>query len=123
MLTRANNQISRLDAHGKHVSVSQTKGDNKAIRKPLHKQTYYGRVNLRRTRDISLKDAIADWRNIADREVREAVRQYIEVYHFDAKHTLRAFKENGNKLHGRDVSRVPVFYFTDDVEPLCAVRK
>ena len=123
VLTRANNHISKLDAQGKHILVPQTRGDNKAIRKPLHKQTYYGHVNLRQIRSVSIASAIADWKNIVDKDVKEAVREYIEVHHFDVKHTVKAFRENGNKLHGRDVSKVPVYYFTDDVEPLCAVRK
>ena len=123
ILTQANNHISKLDKQGKHTIVPQTKGDNKAIRKPLHKETYYGHVNLRQMREISISAAIAVWQDIADKEVKEAVRQYIEVHHFDIKHTIKAFRENGNKLHGRDVSKVPVYYFTDDVEPLCAVRK
>jgi CRISPR-associated endonuclease Csn1 len=123
VLTRTSNRTQALDEQGRHIQVTQTKGDHKAIRKPLHKQTVFAHVNLRRKRTVALKEAIANRENIVDKELKAAVYKYIEVYGFDVKGTVKAFKENGNKLRGRDVSRVEVYYYTDDVEPQCAVRK
>lgn len=123
VLTRTGNRTQALDGQGRHIEVTQTKGEHKAIRKPLHKQTVFAHVNLRRKRTVAIKDAIAHRENIVDKELKAAVNKYFDVYGFDVKHTVKAFKENGNKLNGRDVSHVEVYYFTDEVETLCAVRK
>ena len=123
VLTRTGNRTQALDGQGRHVEVAQTKGEHLAIRKPLHKQTVFAHVNLRRKRTVSLKEAIANRENIVDKELKAAVCKYFDVYGFDVKFTVKTFKENGNKFRGRDVSRVEIYYFTDDNETLCAVRK
>lgn len=123
VLTRTGNRTQALDEQGRHIEVAQTKGEHLAIRKPLHKQTVFAHVNLRRKRTVSLKEAIANRENIVDKELKAAVCKYFDVYGFDVKFTVKAFKENGNKFRGHDVSRVEIYYFTDDDETLCAVRK
>lgn len=123
VLTRTGNRTQGLDEHGRHIEVVQTKGEHKAIRKPLHKQTVFAHVNLRRKRTVSLKEAIANRGNIVDKELKAAVNKYFDVFGFDVKHTVKAFKENDNKLKGRDVSKTEIYYFTDEVEMQCAVRK
>lgn len=48
VINRTTNYYQRYDESGKKVFVPQTGGDSWAIRKPLHKDTVYGEVNLRR---------------------------------------------------------------------------
>lgn len=51
VLTKTNNytqQWKQENGQWKKKSIKQTKGDNRAIRKPLHKETVYGKVQLLR---------------------------------------------------------------------------
>ena len=48
ILSKTKNAYWHYDATGKKVRAMQEKGDHLAIRKPLHKDTFYGDVNLRR---------------------------------------------------------------------------
>ena len=40
------------------VNCSQKQSDSWAIRKPMHKETVYGEINLRRTTTATLKAAL-----------------------------------------------------------------
>lgn len=115
------NMYEHYDENGKKVRKRQ-EGNNVAIRKPLHKETFYGHVNLRRVRSVSINDAIKRPEDICDRELRKVI---IGLYakHFTEKQIRLYVKDQGYRINRKDVRKVDVYYMTDDVEPFVAVRK
>lgn len=59
--------------NGKKVMIKQEKGDSWAIRKPLHKATNFGEVNLRMQKSVSLKEALNKPKSIVKKDFKEKV--------------------------------------------------
>ncbi len=121
-LNKAANYSERF-VDGKKQRVKQLT-ENYAIRKPLHKETYYGHVNLRRTRMVSLKTALKDVAAVVDKVLRQQLQ--------DALNECGGSATKAEKwLIARDEgtfalpAQVEVAYFTDDNQDtrLVASRK
>lgn len=93
----------------------QEKGDSWAIRKPLHKDTVFGEVNLRKIKSISLKDAIESYRSIVDKRLKCEIERLLSEYG-DSKKVLRHFKDAEMRFNGRDVAKVDIYFFTKDTK-------
>lgn len=53
--------------------VKQNKGDNWAVRKPLHKDTYYGLVNILNKKTVSFSTALDNVKNITNKSLRKKI--------------------------------------------------
>ena len=62
---------------GKKVIKTQEKGDSWAIRKPLHKDTVAGIVNLRLKKTVNLSAAIDQWEMLVDKNLKTKIKQLI----------------------------------------------
>lgn len=99
--------------NGKKVLARQTKGDGWALRKSLHKATVSGAVRLQTKKTVKLKDALANWHLIADKNIRKGIKHVVkDIYKgkIDQKTLLRYFKDRGYKLDGNDISKVDIWY-------------
>lgn len=90
--------------------VKQTKGDNWAVRKPMHKDTVSGLVKLKFIKTVQLSAAIDNWEMIVDKMVRFKIKELNEL-HNDKKKVQKFFKDNHNIWMEKDVSKVEVFYW------------
>ena len=93
-----------------------------AVRKPMHKETVFGRVNLRYTLMVSLAYALERPQDIVDKALRENILRLI-AQHFDTKQLKKHFKALGNKFENHDISKVEIWVMSDDRKPLVASRK
>ncbi|KAA6346975.1 CRISPR-associated endonuclease Cas9 [termite gut metagenome] len=97
---------------GKKIIKSQSKGDNRAIRKPLHKETVFSKVSLRRQKTVRLSIALENWKTIIDKELKSKIRELIVGYgKYDAKVILKYFKDREYKFNGKDISKIEIYYF------------
>ncbi|OCB78684.1 type II CRISPR RNA-guided endonuclease Cas9 [Flavobacterium crassostreae] len=73
-----------VDANGlpQKKVITQTKGDNWAIRKPLHAETVSGKVFLKRIKQshITIANAIEQVELIVDKEVKKQLKAKIKLY-------------------------------------------
>lgn len=99
----------------------QNSSEHYAIRKSLHKDTVFGRVNLRRIKEMPLKTAIADKTNIVDRRLRTFIQE-LAGRHFNDKQIFGYFVDHASEWKDYDFKKIKLFYFTDDVEPMVATR-
>jgi CRISPR-associated endonuclease Csn1 len=107
--------------NGKKILKSQEKGDTWAIRKPLHKDTYFGKVNLRKTKNVRLNIALKDWTNIVNKELKNEIKRLLTVYgSFDTEKINNYFKGKQYLFQNTDISKVDIYYFENDN---AAVRK
>lgn len=121
VINKATNYYEHYNEDGKKQLTPQ-KGDAQwAIRKPLHKATVFGRVNLRRKETVSLAKALKNVKNIVDKELRQHIIELIGR-HYTEKQLQVYFKNEQFKFKGKDVSKVEVWSFSDDKEPMVATR-
>lgn len=107
---------------GKKQLAEQHRREHWAIRKSLHKATVYGRVNLRRIKEVGLSAALNVPSSIVDKEMKKKVMQLL-AYKYDKKGIERYFKENASLWKRLNLSKIQVYYFTDDTsKPLVASR-
>jgi CRISPR-associated endonuclease Csn1 len=93
--------------------TTQTKGESWAIRKPLHKDTVSGMVQLKFKKEVSLSLALDDADIIVDKSLRNKVKTLI-AEKLDKKKILKFFKEQENKWNEREISRVEVYYWDNE---------
>lgn len=108
---------------GKKIISKQEKGEGWAVRKSLHKAHVYAAVNIKKTRTVGLAEALKDWKMIKNREVKQSIRGLIKSYQqYDDKIINKYYKDRKYTLNGKDISKVEVYYFSDDRKPLSAIR-
>ena len=95
--------------------------DHYAIRKSLHKDTVFGRVNLRRIKEVTLKNAIEDYTSIVDKHLKSFIKKLVNK-HYNEKQILTYFKDHEKEWKHHDLKKVKVYYFTDNDEPMVATR-
>jgi len=108
-------QVFKKDETGKVVkeSVKQTKGENWAIRKPMHKDTVSGLVQLKFKKTVSLSAALDIRETITDKELRKQINELVNQ-NYDKKKLIKFFKNQDYKSQERDISKVEVFYWDNN---------
>lgn len=116
VLTRATNKYEHYDAEGKKGVVAQEGAHQVAVRKPMHKESIFAHVNLRRIKAVSLDTALNDVRCIVNRKLRNRI---IDLFSqgLAKKEIKKLLLDEGH------AKQVDIYYFTDDNEPMCAIRK
>ena len=100
---------------GKKATETQKKGDSWAIRKPLHKDTVAGIVNLRLKKEVTLSASIDQWEMLVDKNLKTKIKQLINEG-LEKKKIIEFFANQGNQWMGKDLSKVEIYYFTNDKE-------
>jgi CRISPR-associated endonuclease Csn1 len=113
----------RLDKNGKPTKGerNQIKGENWAIRKPLHKETVMGKVNLRCKKQVALYTAIDQWENLVDKKLKLKIKQ-LKREGLDKKNIQKFFAEKEYMWQGKDISKPELYYFSNEKEVLVASR-
>ncbi len=106
----------RLDSQGNPVKAltRQTKGDAWAIRKPIHKDTVSGIVSLRNIKTVSLNIALDNPENIVDKKLKKKITE-LQRQNYDKKLLLKYFKDRNNFFEHKDISKLDVYYYEDDL--------
>jgi len=98
---------------GKKVMEKQVKGDNWAIRKPMHKDTVSGSVTLRFKKKVQLSVAVDSVEMIVDRSLRAKVKELLIQYN-DKKKAIKFFKDLDYKWNDADISKVEIYYLDNE---------
>ncbi len=93
--------------------LQEQKGTNWAIRKPMHKDTVSGLVQLRKKKTVSLNAALDNVSDIADKNLRKEI-QSMQAKGLDKKKINKHFKDADNLWNGQDISRVEFYYWEKD---------
>lgn len=97
--------------NGKHKKefVRQIKGDNWSIRKPLHKETIYGKVFIDQGKTTSLSNAIAKPHLIINNTIRSAILNKISEYNNDQESLIKFYKANPMILNGKTINKINIW--------------
>lgn len=122
IINRATNRYQRYDENGKKMTCSQKGNDMWAIRKSMHKETVFGRVNLIRKEVLPIAKALDNISAICNAQLRAYVNDLVDK-HFNKKQLVAHFKSLNYKWNRQDVSKVEVWISSDNKTPMVAVRK
>ena len=114
---RVINKATNMYAHfeeGKKKSAKQ-EGTNWAIRKPMHKDTVFGEVNLRQVKTVSLNEAIKNPSRIVEKEFKEKLQLLLQEG-YDAKRIKKYFEDNKDIWQDINLSKLKVYYFTKETK-------
>ena len=118
IVNRCSNRYQRYE-NGKKVTVRQTKGEMLAIRKPLHKDSVFGQVNLRSVKTVSLNVALENPLRIVDKQLKTLVRQLAAQ-----QMSVKQIADYVKKQTDFDVKKVDIYIFSNETNtPLVAIRK
>jgi len=114
----------RLDKSGKPMKgqiAQKSDADWWAVRKPLHKDTVFGKVALKKIKEVRLGVALKDPDMIVEKDLRNEIKRLL-VLGYDEKRIKRHFSEGENKDIWAELNpgKIRVYYYTDDTY---AVRK
>ena len=103
VINKTSNHIQHINDQGKKILVKQEKGDSWAIRKPMHKDTVFGEVNLKKTKDVSIDSALKYPTCVVNRELREKI--------LSLKNGGKTAKEIKKEIA---LSKIQIYYFTNE---------
>jgi len=108
---------------GKKKMISQKQGDSWAIRKPMHKETVYGEVNLRDVKTVPLKEAMKNPKTIVEKDLKEKMKELLSQG-FNEKQIKKYFEDNKDVWQDVDLKRIKIYYFSKETkDKFFAVRK
>lgn len=103
--------------------IVRREGKGRDVRLPLHGDTVYGRVNLRKVKEVSLATAITTPDRIVGKKLKAAVQRLLSEGK-KKKEIADYFRDKDNGQQGLDFSKIGVYYFTDETSgALVAVRR
>ena len=108
---------------GQKKTVPQTKGNRWAIRKPLHKETVYGEVNLRRIKTVALKDALGNPNMVVEKDLKRKLKELL-AQDKNEQQIKKYFEANKDAWQDIDLKKIKVYYFSRETKDrFFAVRK
>ena len=102
------------DGNLKKVFFKQDSGDHWAIRKPMHKETVTGLVQLRFKKTVQLSAALDQWEMIVDKSLKNQIKTLVKQG-FDKPKLRKFFKELEDKWDGKIISKVEIYYFEKEM--------
>ncbi len=113
VINKATNHYLHFE-NGEKVSASQS-GINWAIRKPLHKDTVYGEVNLRFKKQVSLNEAIKNPSRIVHKEFKGLVVSLL-AKGYDAKKIKKYIEDYSEVWQEINVSKIDIYYYAKETK-------
>ena len=114
VINKTSNKIQKIK-DGKRIMIAQTKGDGWAVRKPMHKETVFGEVNLRKEKTVTLKVAAERPNDIIDTDLKKKVKELLKLGH-DVKKMQKYFEDNKDVWADVNLKKIPIYYFTKETD-------
>ncbi|MCF0165496.1 MAG: type II CRISPR RNA-guided endonuclease Cas9 [Bacteroidales bacterium] len=114
VITKTVNMYQKI-VLGRKVIVKQSKGDNWAIRKPLHKDTVFADVNLRKIKTCRLSEAIVNPIRIVNKDLRERIDIMLQEG-YSEKQMRQYFSENKDVWQDVNINKIECYYYAHEME-------
>ncbi len=128
VINKTNNKtwqwIEKDGKQKKHL-VKQTKGTNWAIRKPMHKETVSGKVEIKQKRKglSSLTSYIENWHLIIDKTIRYKIKNLNKVFNKDINAIKKHLKEHPIKKDSNVITKIEVYEIVTATATRCALTE
>ena len=119
VINKANNKtwqwVQKRNGDFKKELVKQTKGDSWAIRKPLHKETVSGAVQIKRIRkgEFTLNSYLDKPELIVDKLIQKKVNYLHGVFLGDLRKIKKHLREHPLKINGEAIDKIKVYEWTE----------
>lgn len=100
--------------NGNKTIDKQTKGDSWAIRKSLHKDTVFGEVNLKKTKEIQFDEALKNPKLIVEKDLKNKIIE-LQEHNLDNKKIKKYFEDNKDVWNDINLKKIKIYYFTKDI--------
>jgi len=96
---------------GKKQNVTQTKGENWAIRKPMHAETVSGKVFLKRIKPtlVSINTVLENMDLIVDLTIKNQLKERATHYKDNLNGLKKYLKTNPIKIEGKVIDKVQIY--------------
>lgn len=98
---------------GKKRRKKQTQGEMQAVRKPLHKATIYGEINLRSVKEVNLKQALEQPQRIVNKDLKHKL-QDLQAEGLNLKQIMAYFAEHQDEWTDVNVKKIPVYVYSKE---------
>lgn len=119
VINKATNYYTKYDKEtGKKVACKQGgvgEPINWAIRKPMHKDTVFGEVNLHKKKTVSLAEALKQPQRIVEQDFKKKVKELLNNG-WDAKKIKKYFEEHKDVWSDINLSKIEVYYYTKETK-------
>ena len=113
IINKASNVYTHFD--NKKKCFKKQAGTNWAIRKSMHTDTIYGEVNLRKTKTITLNEAIKDTSRIVDKELKNKINSLLKNG-YNEKEIKKHLESEKDIWQDINLSKISVYYFTKETK-------
>ena len=116
VINKTGNRYQRYNPQtGKKETFRQTKGDSWAIRKPMHKEHVYAKVNLRSIKSVNFKVAFSNISRVADKRLKHAMNTAFAKYGGKCSDKqMLAYLQGLAEWKRYDFKKVPFYVFSND---------
>ena len=101
--------------NSKKTMIPQKKGDSWAIRKPMHKETVFGEVNLRGITTVTLKEALKNPKAIVEKDLKKKLKELLSQ-NLNEKQIKKYFEDNRDVWQDVDLKKIKVYYFSKETK-------
>lgn len=116
VINKTTNHYQRYNPQTGHKEQTpQRKGDSWAIRKPLHKESVFARVNLRSVKLVNFKTAFSNISRIVDKRLKRAILEGMARYNGKCtdKQMLQ-YLQGMSEWKQYDFKKIKMYVFSDD---------
>lgn len=113
VINKTVNHYQHYNQDGKKVLLTQEKGDSWAIRKPMHKDTIFAEVNLRKIKEVSLKVALENPTRVVKKDLKKLLVMLLDQG-YDAKKIAKYLEEHNDIWNDVNPKKIQVYYFTKE---------
>lgn len=99
--------------NGEKVQCVQETGDCWAIRKPMHKETVYGEINLRKITTVPLKSALENPQRIVEKDLKKKIKELLQQG-LNEKQIKKYFEENKDTWQDVNLKKIQFYSFTKE---------
>lgn len=120
ILSKARNKYQRYE-NGKKVIVSQ-KNTSSVYRKPLHKASVYGNINVRKKRTVKLDYALLNINRIVNKEFKHQLRILVDKG-FNIDSIKKYFEKNKDIWSDINLNKIEIYYYSNEYGDKCFAKR
>lgn len=119
VINKATNKYTKFENGVKTIVEQKNSDDNSqkswAIRKPMHKDTVFGEVNLRDIKEVKLKDAIKNPSRIVEKDFKKKIKSLL-AQDLDIKGITKEIEKEKDIWQDINLDKIKVYYFTKETK-------
>lgn len=118
VINKATNKYTKFENGVKTIVEQKNSNETQrswAIRKPMHKDTVFGEVNLRDIKEVKLKEAIKNPSRIVEKDFKKKIKSLLSEG-LDVKGITKEIEKEKDIWQDINLDKIKVYYFTKETQ-------